>query len=149
MSRHDHCPPQGSCQFLDKDVSSIALLLNKQIVAVGSRRTQRQFSSQQRRNGCIHAYIYWENALRRFYTRVPMTFIFAWEALSTLTFCCPCFALHLASSSSSSCSQEQDMRERVQKKRTFALERARKEDMVLRLHEDRRIRQEVQISSAP
>ncbi|CAM9224197.1 unnamed protein product, partial [Hapterophycus canaliculatus] len=39
--------------------------------------------------------------------------------------------------------EERDMRERVQKKRAMALERARKEEMVLRLHEDRRIRQEV------
>lgn len=39
--------------------------------------------------------------------------------------------------------QERDMRERVQKKRAFALERARREDMVMRLHEDRKIRQEV------
>lgn len=37
------------------------------------------------------------------------------------------------------------MRERVQKKRALALERARKEEMVLRLHEDRKIRQEVNI----
>lgn len=35
------------------------------------------------------------------------------------------------------------MRDRVQKKRALALERARKEEMVLRLHEDRLIRQEV------
>lgn len=35
------------------------------------------------------------------------------------------------------------MRERVQKKRAMALERARKEEMVIRLHEDRRIREEV------
>lgn len=35
------------------------------------------------------------------------------------------------------------MRERVQKKRAFALERARREDMVMRLQEDRKIRQEV------
>lgn len=35
------------------------------------------------------------------------------------------------------------MRERVQKKRALALERARKEENVMRLHEDRRIRQEV------
>lgn len=35
------------------------------------------------------------------------------------------------------------MRERVQKKRAFALERARKEEMVLRMHEDQKIRQEV------
>lgn len=40
--------------------------------------------------------------------------------------------------------QERDMRERVQKKRALALERARKEEMVLRLHEDRKIRQEVE-----
>lgn len=39
--------------------------------------------------------------------------------------------------------QERDMRDRVQKKRALALERARKEEMVLRLHEDRLIRQEV------
>lgn len=39
--------------------------------------------------------------------------------------------------------QERDMRERVQKKRGVALERARREDMVMRLHEDRKIRQEV------
>lgn len=35
------------------------------------------------------------------------------------------------------------MRDRVQKKRASALERARKEEMVLRLHDDRRIREEV------
>ncbi|CAB1117964.1 unnamed protein product [Ectocarpus sp. CCAP 1310/34] len=39
--------------------------------------------------------------------------------------------------------EERDMRERVQKKRALALERARKEEMVLRLHEDRNIRQEI------
>lgn len=41
--------------------------------------------------------------------------------------------------------QERDMRERVQKKRALALERARREEMVLRLHEDRLIRQEVNV----
>lgn len=35
------------------------------------------------------------------------------------------------------------MRDRVQKKRAMALERARREEVVKRLHEDRRIRQEV------
>ncbi|CAM9330383.1 unnamed protein product, partial [Ectocarpus sp. 4 AP-2014] len=39
--------------------------------------------------------------------------------------------------------EERDMRERVQKKRALALERARKEEMVLRLHEDRKIRHEI------
>eukprot|EP00904_Undaria_pinnatifida_P003255 jgi/Undpi1/12930/HiC_scaffold_7.g02596.m1 len=39
--------------------------------------------------------------------------------------------------------EERDMRERVQKKRALALERARKEDTVMRLHEDRKIRQEI------
>eukprot|EP00903_Cladosiphon_okamuranus_P011014 g10403.t1 len=39
--------------------------------------------------------------------------------------------------------EERDMRDRVQKKRALALERARKEEMVLRLHEDRLIRQEI------
>ncbi|CAM9955918.1 unnamed protein product, partial [Pylaiella littoralis] len=39
--------------------------------------------------------------------------------------------------------EERDMRDRVQKKRALALERARKEETVLRLHEDRRIRQEI------
>ncbi|CAM9822655.1 unnamed protein product, partial [Scytosiphon promiscuus] len=39
--------------------------------------------------------------------------------------------------------EERDMRERVQKKRAMALERARREEMVLRLHEDKKIRQEV------
>ncbi|CAN0317680.1 unnamed protein product [Ascophyllum nodosum] len=35
------------------------------------------------------------------------------------------------------------MREHVQKKRALALERARRQETILRLHEDRRIRQEI------